>query len=137
MASGSKKLGRLEAVFHDLGTVERAKIGDLTRQMEGLRETQDAIFRELERPTSFHGPFMALLSGRIGRIEREIERLSREREATLKVYAAISAREKTARQLAIDARYVETRKVEQRDLEALLEFQQGAAQGRGKSKASL
>jgi hypothetical protein len=137
MASSSKKLGRIAGVFHDLGTLERARIADLARQIEALRDRQDAIFRQLEQPTSFHGPFMALMSGRIGRIEREITKLSLERDVALRAYTTLSSREKTARRLAADARGEEDRKAEQRDLESLLEFQQSAAQGRGKSKGSL
>jgi hypothetical protein len=52
-------------------------------------------------------------------------------------YAAAAARTRAANSLLADVRAEESRKAEQRELEALLEFQQAtAAQGRGKSTRS-
>jgi len=47
MARASKKLRRLADVFQDLETVERAKVGELTREMNELRTAQDEILASL------------------------------------------------------------------------------------------
>jgi hypothetical protein len=137
MARTAHKLRRLADVFHDLETVERARVGELTQEMNTLHEAQDDIFRRLDEPSSLHGPFMALMSSRIGRIERRLQRLAREHEIALKRYTEAAARGRSAAQLLADAVAEETRKREQKDLEFLLEFQEAvAAQGRGKTPGS-
>jgi hypothetical protein len=137
MARTTQKLRRLTGVFHDLETVERARVGELAQEMTALREAQEEIFRRLDEPSSLHGPFMALMSSHIGRLDRRLQRVAREHEIALKRYTEAAARGRSARQLLADAVAEETRKREQRDLEALLEFQEAiAAQGRGKSPSS-
>ena len=137
MARTAKKLKRLADVFHDLETVERARVGALTQEMNGLRDARDELFRSLENPSPVNALFTALLSSRVVRIERQLKRVSLEHEVALKRYAEAAARGRSADQLFRDARAEEDRKSEQADLESLLEFQQGnAAQGRGKSAGS-
>lgn len=137
MARTAKKLRRLADVFHDLETVERARVGVLTQEMNGLRDARDDILRSLENPSAINGLFTALFSSRIARIERQLQRLSQDHEAALERYAEAAARGRSADRLYRDARAEDDRKMEQADLESLLEFQQGkAAQGRGKSPGS-
>ncbi|AGK59362.1 hypothetical protein HYPDE_38463 [Hyphomicrobium denitrificans 1NES1] len=138
MASAIKKLRRLADVFHDLETVERVRVSELTREIASLRATQDDILRSLENPSTINGLFTALLSSRVGRLERRIQQLSREREIALKRYAEAAARGRSAGRLLAEARGEEARKREQAELEALLEFKESvAAQGRGKSPRSI
>jgi len=138
MASATKKLRRLADVFHDLETVERVRVSDLTREIETLRAAQDDILRSLESPSTINGLFTALLSSRVGRLERRIQQLSREHEIALKRFAEAAARGRSANRLLAEARGQEARKREQAELEALLEFQMSvAAQGRGKSPSSM
>lgn len=137
MASSTKKLRRLVDVFHDLETVERVRVSELTQEMASLRTAQEDILRSLENPSTINGLFTALLSSRVGRLERRIQQLSREHEIALKRYAEAAARGRSATRLLAEARGEEDRKREQADLEALLEFQESvAAQGRGKSSRS-
>jgi hypothetical protein len=137
MARATKKLRRLVDVFHDLETVERVRVSELTQEMTSLRTAQDDILRSLENPSTINGLFTALLSSRVGRIERRIQQLSREHEIALKRYAEAAARGRSATRLLAEARGEEDRKREQAELEALLEFQESvAAQGRGKSPRS-
>ena len=132
-----RKLRRLVDVFHDLETVERAKVGELTREMNELRTAQDEILASLAKPTAFHGQFVALLSGRVGSLERRLQRLAGEREIALRQYAEAARRKRSAAELLAKARAEEARKFEQAELEALLEFQEAtAAQGRCKSPRS-
>lgn len=134
MARSSKKVRRLVDVFHDLETTERARIGELTRQLSELRSSQEEIIATLANPSAVHEPFLALMSRSLGNIQRRLQRLSIEREAVLVRYAQAAARTRAAASLLADVRAEEGRKTEQRELEALLEFQQAtAAQGRGKS----
>jgi hypothetical protein len=137
MARASKKLRRLADVFQDLETIEMAKVGELTREINALRTTQDEIFASLAEPTAFHGQFVALLSGRVGRLERRLQRLAGEREIALRQYAEAARRKRSAAELLAKARAEEARKFEQTELEALMEFQEAtAAQGRCKSPRS-
>jgi hypothetical protein len=137
MARATKKLRRLVDVFHDLETVERVRVSELTQEMTSLRTAQDDILRSLENPSTINGLFTALLSSRVGRLERRIQQLSREHEIALRRYAEAAARGRSATRLLAEARGEEDRKREQAELEALLEFQESvAAQGRGKSPRS-
>ena len=137
MASATKKLRRLVDVFHDRETVERIRVSELAQEMASLRTAQDDILRSLENPSTINDLFTALLSSRVGRIERRIQQLSREHEIALKRYAQAAARGRSATRLLAEARGEEDRKREQAELEALLEFQESvAAQGRGKSLRS-
>ncbi|HEY8194723.1 MAG TPA: hypothetical protein VIF13_06715 [Hyphomicrobium sp.] len=137
MARSTKKLRRLVDVFQDLETVERVRVGELTQEMNALRTTQEDILRSLDDPSSPSGLFEALLSSRVGRIERRLQLLAREHEIALKRYVEAAARGRSAVQLLAKARGEEDRKFEQAELEALLEFQGAvAAQGRGKSPRS-
>ncbi|HVZ04421.1 hypothetical protein [Hyphomicrobium sp.] len=134
MAKSAKKLQRLVDVFHDLETVERVRVSELTQEIAEHRATQDDIFRSLENPSTINGLFTALLSSRIGRLERRIQQLSREHEIVLKRYSQAAARRRAATELLASAQAEEDRKLEQAELESLLEFQEAiAAQGRGKS----
>jgi hypothetical protein len=134
MASQTKKLGRIADVFHDLETVERVRVSDLTQEIASLRAAQDDIFRSLESPSPVNGLFTALLSSRVGRLERRIQQLSREHEIALKRYAEAAARGRNADRLLAEAKGEDARKREQAELEALLEFQEAVgAQVRGKS----
>lgn len=138
MASATKKLRRLADVFQDLETVERVRVSDLTREIESLRAAQDDILRSLESPSAINGLFIALLSNRVGRLERRIQQLSREHEIALQRYAEAAARGRSANRLLAEARGEDARRREQAELEALLEFHEAvAAQGRGKSPRSL
>lgn len=137
MARASKKLRRLADVFRDLETIERARVGELTRDINALRAAQDEILDSLAEPTAFHGQFVGLLSGRVGSLERRLQRLAGEREIALQQYAEAARRKRSATELLAKARAEETRKLEQAELEALLEFQEAtAAQGRCKSPRS-
>jgi hypothetical protein len=136
MDRSSKKIRRIVDVFHDLATVERAKIGQLQREMDELRASQDDALKKLA-DGGLQGPFIALLSSSVGRIERRLQRLAREHEIALERYAAAAARGRSAVNLLSEVRADEARKFEQRELEALIEFQEGrAAQGRGKARRS-
>jgi hypothetical protein len=137
MARTTKKLRRLADVFHDLETVERAKVGELTRELDTLRTAQEEILESLANPTALHGPFAALLSSRVGSLERRMQRLGAEREVALRRYTEAAARERSAAELLAKAQGEEARKIEQRELETLMEFQEAAAaQGRCKSRRS-
>lgn len=137
MARTTHKLRRLVSVFHDLETVERVRVSELTQEIASLRAAQDDILRSLENPSTINGLFTALLSSRVGRLERRIQQLSREHEIALKRYSEAAARGRSADRLLTEARAEEDRKREQAELEALLEFQESvAAQGRGKSPRS-
>ena len=134
----TKKIRRMADILRALETVERAKVGDLTREMEMLREKQSAILSRLSEPASAHGPFAALLSSQIGRIERHVRRLSVERDEALKKYTEATAREDRAADLLSEARLEGSRKREQRELDDLREFQDAInAQGRRKSPGPL
>jgi hypothetical protein len=137
MARSSKKIGRLVDLFHDLETAEQAKVGELTRQMSELRSSQEEILASLANPSPLHDPFLALMSRSVGNIERRLQRLLKEHEAAVRRYGEAAARSRSAGSFLADVRADEARKAEQRELEALLEFQQAtAAQGRGKSNRS-
>ena len=137
MARSSKKVSRLVDVFRDLETTERARVGELARQMGELRSSEEEIIATLANPSAVHEPFLALMSRSLGNIQRRLQRLSREHEAVLARYVQAAARTRGANSLLADVRAEEARKAEQRELEALLEFQQAtAAQGRGKSTRS-
>jgi hypothetical protein len=137
MAKTSKKLRRLANVFHDLETVERAKVGELTQAINALRTSQDEILASLADPTAFYGQFAALLSGQVGSLERRMQRHAGEREIALRRYREAAGRAHSADTMLAKARAEEDRAREQADLEALLEFQDAAAaQGRGKSPRS-
>ena len=137
MARSSKKVSRLVDVFQDLETTERARIGEITQQMDELRIAQDSFIATLANPSAVHEPFLALMSRSLGNVQRRFQRLSKEHEIALTRYAEAAKRTRGAASLLADVRSTEARKAEQKDLEALLEFQQAtAAQGRGKSTRS-
>jgi hypothetical protein len=137
MVRSAQKLRRLVDVFHDLETIERVRVSELAQEMGALRSSQEDILRSLENPSPISGLFTALLSNRVGRLERRIQQLSREHELALKRYSQAAGRRQSATQLFANALGEENRKREQLELEALLEFQESvAAQGRGKSPSS-
>lgn len=137
MARSTKKLKRLVDVFRDLETVERARVSELAQEMAEHRTAQDDILRSLENPSTINGLFTALLTSRVGRLERRIQQLSREHEIVLKRYSQAAARRRAAAGLLARAQGEDDRKIEQNELESLLEFQGAiAAQGRGKSLGS-
>lgn len=137
MARSPKKLRRLVEIFRGLETIERARVGELTREMAQLRAAQDNILKRLENPFALDDPFLGLLSGRVGSLEQRLQRLGQERELALKRYGEASARRRSAAELFAEARGEEERQNERNELEALLEFQDAsAAQGRCKSPGS-
>lgn len=137
MARSSKKVRRLVDVFQDLETTERARISEITRQMDELRISQDNLVATLANPSAVHEPFLALMSRSLGNMQRRHQRLLKEHEMALARYFEATKRTRGATELLSDVRAEEARRNEQRDLEALLEFQQAtAAQGRGKSTRS-
>ncbi|WP_409561299.1 hypothetical protein RLW55_07070 [Hyphomicrobium sp. B1] len=137
MARSSSKVRRLVDLFRDLETTERAKVGELARQVNDLRSAQDALLARVANPTPETEPFLALMSRSIGNMDRRLQRLAREHEAAVRRYAQAAGRTHGASELLADVRAEEARKSEQKDLEALLEFQQSlAAQGRCKSPRS-
>jgi hypothetical protein len=134
MARSSKKIRRLVDLFHDMETTERAKVADLGRQISDLRTAQEELLSRLAEPTPQSEPFLPLISRSIGNMDRRLQRLSKEHEDAVRRYAQAAGRTQGARELFSDVRAIENRKSEQKDLEALLEFQQSTnAQGRGKS----
>jgi hypothetical protein len=137
MARSSKKIRRLVDLFHDLETTERAKVGELARQVSELRAARDELLASLADPSERTEPFLALMSRSVGSMERRLQRLAREHEAAVKRYTEAAARTHGATSLLSEVRSEEQRKGEQKDLEALLEFQQSVAlQGRCKSTGS-
>jgi hypothetical protein len=137
MARSSNKIRRLVDLFHDLETAARANVGELARQMHELRSSQEEILASLANPLPVHDPFLALMSRSVGNIERRLQKLSREHEAAVRRYGEAAARTRGAGSLLGDVLAEEARKTEQREVEALLEFQQAtAAQGRCKSTRS-
>jgi len=137
MDRSSKKIQRIVDVFQNLATVERAKVGELQREMDDLLSSQTDALEKLGESEALSGPFLALLSRSIGRNERHLQRLADERQRALERYAAATARGRSAQSLLSDAKREETRKRELRELEALIEFSEaGAAQGRGKPSRS-
>ncbi len=137
MARSSKKIRRLVDLFHNLETTERAKVGELTRQIGELRAAQDELLTRLANPTAETEPFLDLMSRSIGSMDRRLGRLAKEQEVAIQRYAQAAGRTHGASALLADVKADEGRKAEQQDLEALLEFQQSlAAQGRCKSVRS-
>jgi hypothetical protein len=138
MVSTPKKLRRLVGVLHNLELVERAKVSELTREIAELRAAQQEILESLEEPTAFHGRFIGLLSGRVGSLERRLQKLSKEREIALQQYADAARRQRSAADMLADARTNEAREQEQKELKMLLESRQASAlQARGKSRRSI
>ncbi len=129
MARSAKKISRLVGVFRDLETVERARVAELVRDMDELRAARDEILESIADPTPTQSPFVPLLSGRIGSIERRLQRLTREHEAALGRHTQASARVKGSTELLVEAQGIEARRREQSNLEALLEFQEAAIPG--------
>lgn len=137
MARSSKKVGRLVDLFRDIETSERAKVGALARQIGDLQAAQDELLARLSNPTPDTEPFLALMSRSVGNMDRRLQRFKREHEMAVQRYAQAAGRTHGASSLLADVRIEERRKAEQKDLEALLEFQQSlAAQGRCKSSRS-
>jgi hypothetical protein len=137
MARSSGKIRRLVDLFHDIETTERAKVGELARQMDELRTAQDGLLERLSNPTAETEPFLPLMSRSVGNMDRRLQRLPKEHEAAVRRYAQAAGRTHGAATLLADVRAEEDRRAEQKDLEALLEFQQSiAAQGRCKSPRS-
>lgn len=137
MARSSSKIRRLVDLFHDIETTERAKVGELARQMDELRAAQDGLLERLSNPTAETEPFLPLMSRSVGNMDRRLQRIAKEHEAAVRRYAQAAGRTHGASTLLADVRAEEDRKAEQKDLEALLEFQQSiAAQGRCKSPRS-
>ncbi len=97
--------------------------------MVELRAARDELLESLADPTPMQSPFVPLLSGRIGSVERRWQRLTREHEAALGRHTQAAARVKGATELLVEAQGIEARKREQSDLEALLEFQEAASPG--------
>ncbi|MES1179843.1 MAG: hypothetical protein ABUL43_01475, partial [Hyphomicrobium sp.] len=112
MARSSKKIGRLVELFHNLETAERAKVGELTRQMSELRSSQVQILESLADPSPTQDAFLPLMSRTIGNIERRLQRLSKEHETAVRRYAEAAARSRGARLLLDDVRTEEARKTE-------------------------
>lgn len=137
MARSSGKIRRLVDLFHDIETTERAKVGELARQMDELRAAQNGLLERLSNPTAETEPFLPLMSRSVGNMDRRLQRIAKEHEAAVRRYAQAAGRTHGASTLLADVRAEEDRKAEQKDLEALLEFQQSiAAQGRCKSPRS-
>ena len=137
MARSSKNIRRLVDLFRDLETVERAKVSELARQSEELRAAQEELLASLTNPSPQTEPFLGLMSRSIGQMDRRLQRLRIEHEAAVRRYTQAAARTKGATERLSAVRADEDRKAEQRELEALLEFVQGAAaQVRCKSTGS-
>ncbi|MET0407202.1 MAG: hypothetical protein ABW006_02405 [Hyphomicrobium sp.] len=137
MARSSKKIQRLVDLFHDLETTERAKVGQLAQQIEELRTSQKELLESLANPSPPTEPFLPLISRSIGQMERRLQRLALEHAAAVQRYVHAAGRAQGAIRLHSDVKAEEQRKSEQKDLEALLEFQQSVrAQGRCKSSGS-
>lgn len=137
MARSSKKIRRLVELFHDLETTERATVGALARRIDELRVAQSELLASLAAPSEQAEPFLPLMSRSVGSMERRLQRLSQEHEAAVRRYVQATARTHGATALLADVRSDEARRSDQKDLEALLEFQQSSAlQGRCKSTGS-
>ncbi len=137
MARSSKKIRRLVSLFHDLETTERAKVGELARDISTLSAAQSDLLTSLASPTAQTEPFLAMMSRSIGSMERRLQHLARQHEAAVQRYVEAAARTHGAEALLDEVRTEEGRKLEQVELTALLEFQQSSAlQGRGKSGRS-
>lgn len=137
MASRTQKLHRLFDVLHALETVERAKVGELTREIDQVHAAQQEILQSLAEPTPLHGRFIALLSRRVSTLEKRLTGLSRERELALTKYTDAMAKEHAASAMLLKSRVTDARSAEQKSLEELLQFFDAGAQGRGKSKPSM
>ncbi|MES1179803.1 MAG: hypothetical protein ABUL43_01265, partial [Hyphomicrobium sp.] len=121
----------------DLETTERAKVAELGRQMSELRSAQQDLLERIGNPTPEAEPLLPLISRSIGNMDRRLQRLINDHEAAVRRYSQAAARTHGATTMLADVRAEESRKAEQKDLEALIEFQQSTgAQGRGKSNRS-
>jgi hypothetical protein len=137
MARSSDKIRRLVGLFRNLETTERAKVAELTLQIADLQTAQEELLANLANPTADTEPFLPLMSRSVGNMHRRMQRLERDREAAVRRYTQAAGRTHGASALLSDVRAEEDRKAEQKDLEALLEFQQSViAQGRCKSSRS-
>jgi hypothetical protein len=137
MVRSSKRTQRLVDVFQDLETAERAKVAALAQQLSELRAARDSLLASLANPTTETEPFLPLMSRSIGNMERRLQRLATEHAAAVQRFVQAAGRTHGASALLADVRATERRNAEQKDLEALLEFQQSAAaQGRCKSLRS-
>lgn len=137
MARDPKKLKRLTRLLHDLETVERAKLGEVQREINEVERAQEEILASLAEPTGFHGRFIGLLSTRVGALERRRGQLKVEQDVVMQRYRNAVTRQRSAEALLQTAKETAQRQQEQRDLEQLLEFDQASvAQGRGKSSGS-
>jgi hypothetical protein len=137
MARSSAKIRRLVDLFQNLETTERAKVAELSSQITDLRAAQEELLLSLSNPSAETEPFLPLMSRSVGNMHRRLERLTKEHTAAVQRYAQAAGRTRGATTLLSDVRAEEERKSEQKDLEALLEFQQSLiAQGRCKSRRS-
>jgi len=138
MARSSDKIRRLVGLFRNLETTERAKVAELTLQISDLRAAQEELLSSISAPASEVEPFLPLMSRSVGNMDRRLQRFEREREFAIRRYAQAAGRTHGASSLLADVKAEEDRKAEQKDLEALLEFQQSViAQGRCKSSGSI
>lgn len=138
MARSSKKIRRLVGLFRNFETTERAKVAELTLQINELQAAQEQLLSRLADPTAEVEPFLPLMSRSVGNMDRRIQRLEGNREAAIRRYVQAAGRTHGASDLLSDVRAEEDRKAEQKELEALLEFQQSVvAQGRCKSSRSI
>lgn len=137
MASRTKKLNRIREVLHALETIERARVGQLTVEIDKVQAAENEILESLAEPTGLHGRFVGLLSRRVGSLERQLHGLNRDRETALDKYCDAMMRERAAASLCAKSQVVESRAEEEKELEGLLQFFEAAnAQGRGKSRGS-
>jgi hypothetical protein len=137
MARSSKNIRRLVDLFHDLETTERAKVSELARQLTELRAAQEELLGSLANPSPRTEPFLGLISRSIGNMDRRLQRLRADHEDAVRQYTRAAGRTQGAAERLSAVRAEENCKAEQKDLEALLEFQQGiAAQVRCKSRSS-
>jgi hypothetical protein len=138
MARSSAKVRRLVELFRNLETTERAKVSELTSQIAELRENQEKLLSSLASPTDEVEPFLPLMSRSVGNMDRRIQRLEINRESALQRYVQAAGRTHGAAELLSNVKVEEDLRAEQKELEALLEFQQSViAQGRCKSSRSI
>ena len=121
-------------VLGNLELVERVRLAEANRALDACAAEQRALLESLGSETAFDGHFIDMIASRVGRLVRQEQQLKMvRRDAQVRLTHA-AVRTRVADGIAQEAAREEERRLEQTELQAIIDGAIAAiAQGRGKS----
>ncbi len=134
MASRLTRVKRTLKVLGNLELIERVRLTEVNRAIDVCTAEQKSLLESLGSETAFDGQFIDMIANRVGKLVRQEQQLKKVRaDAEVRLTNA-AVRTRVADGIAQEAAREEERRLEQDELQAIVDGVLAAiAQGRGKS----